>query len=98
VAEASHLVNDLLIAEVGIKDYGDFDNQEIANKFNVKKEDFPVLKLFVQGKDKPIDYGNKDFDADTIKKFIRSSSNVYIGLPGCLESFDGIAANVRDSS
>jgi endoplasmic reticulum protein 29 len=86
-----------LIAEVGIKDYGDFDNQEIANKFNVKKEDFPVLKLFVQGKDKPIDYGNKDFDADTIKKFIRSSSNVYIGLPGCLESFDGIASNVRES-
>jgi ERp29, N-terminal domain len=89
-------VNDLLIAEVGIKDYGDFDNQEIATKFKVKKEDFPVLKLFIQGKDEPIDYGQKDFDADAIKKFIRSSSNVYIGLPGCLENFDGIASKVGD--
>lgn len=87
-------MNDLLIAEVGIKDYGDFDNQEIANKFKVKKEDFPVLKLFIQGKEEPVDFGHNNFDADTIKKFIRSNSNVYLGLPGCLESFDGIALNV----
>lgn len=87
-------MNDLLIAEVGIKDYGDFDNQEIANKFKVKKEDFPVLKLFIKGKEEPVDFGNNNYDADTIKKFIRSNSNVYLGLPGCLESFDGIALNV----
>jgi endoplasmic reticulum protein 29 len=85
---------DLLVAEVGIKDYGDYENAELAKRFNVKKEDFPVLKLFLQNSDEPIDYVSKDFKADAIKKFIRSKSGVYIGLPGCLESFDGIAIKV----
>ncbi|XP_059490427.1 endoplasmic reticulum resident protein 29 [Neocloeon triangulifer] len=91
VAEASHLLPDLLVADVGVKDYGDNDNSDLAKKYDVKKENYPVVKLFVQGKAEPIDFTSKDFTAEELKKFIRSNSGVYIGLPGCLESFDALA-------
>jgi len=94
VAEASNLLPDLLVAEVGVKDYGDFENADLAKRFKVKKEDLPVLKLFIQGEDEPIDYNSKDFQADSVKKFISSKSGVYIGLPGCLEQFDEVAFKV----
>ncbi|CAB3370004.1 Hypothetical predicted protein [Cloeon dipterum] len=97
VAEASHLQSDLLIADVGVKDYGDNENADLAKKFEVKKEDYPAVKLFVQGKDAPIDFKGKDFNADELKKFIRSNSGVYIGLPGCLEKFDAIAIKFASS-
>ena len=45
LAEEAADVNDLLVAEVGVKDYGDKDNEDLAQKFNVKKEDFPVVFL-----------------------------------------------------
>ena len=40
-------VEDLFVGEVGIKDYGDKDNADLAERFSVKKEDFPVVILFV---------------------------------------------------
>ena len=39
-------VEDLFVGEVGIKDYGDKDNTDLAERFKVKKEDFPVVILF----------------------------------------------------
>lgn len=41
-------VEDLFVGEVGIKDYGDKDNVELADRFNVKKDDFPVVILFMK--------------------------------------------------
>ena len=34
-------VDDLLIGEVGVKDFGDNENEDIAERFGAKKEDFP---------------------------------------------------------
>lgn len=34
-------VEDLLIGEVGVKDFGDNENEDIAERFGAKKEDFP---------------------------------------------------------
>lgn len=84
---------DLLIAEIGVKDYGDKENQDLANRFGVKKDDFPALKLFQQDKlDKPISFSDKDnFKVDAIKSFIALHSNVKLILEGCLEEFDDIA-------
>lgn len=49
---------DLLIASVGIKDYGEKDNEQLGLRYGVKHDGvFPVLKLFLNGNvEKPIDY------------------------------------------
>lgn len=75
MSEAAYSVNDLLIAEVGVKDYGDKDNADLADRYGIKKDDFPVVKLFVKGKKDPLTFSG-DFKAENIQKFIRLNSGV----------------------
>lgn len=91
VAEAAHTVPDLLVGEVGVKDYGEKENADLAERYKVNKDDFPAVKLFVAGVSEPYTFSDSEFTADNVKKFIRTKSNVHIGLPGCLEAFDKIA-------
>lgn len=90
LAAAGRGADNLLVAEVGVKDYGDMENMDLQERFGVKKDDFPVVKLFVQGQEDPIDFEG-EFNEDGLKKFIRQHSQVYIGLENCLEKFDRIA-------
>jgi len=93
VCEASSNIDDLLVVEVAVKDYGEKENTELAKKYGAEKDDFPVIKLFVQGKPEPVNFDKtEEFTADNLKKFIRSKSGVYIGCTGCLKAFDEIAA------
>lgn len=92
IAEAARTVPELIVAEVAVKDYGEKENQELAEKYDVKKEDFPLLKLFVRDKEEPVSYAGENFKADDIKKFIRENSGVYIGLSACVEKFDKLAS------
>lgn len=87
---------ELLVAEVGVKDYGDMENMDLAERFGVVKEDFPRVFLFVSGKDEPVQFDGQ-FTAEELKKFIRRNSNAYIGLEGCLESFDRLADKIMTS-
>lgn len=80
---------DLLVAEVGVKDYGDNENMDLAERFGVVKDDFPVVKLFMTGKEDPINFEG-EFNEENLKKFIRRHSQIYIPLEGCLEVFDRI--------
>jgi len=98
VAEAAHTVPDLLVGEVGVKDYGEKENADLAERYKVNKDDFPVVKLFVAGVSEPYTFSDTEFTADNIKKFIRTKSNVHIGLPGCLEAFDKIAAKFSQAT
>lgn len=101
VSEAAFTLPDLLVGEVGVKDYGDQENSDLAQRYKVSKEDFPVVKLFVEGKVEPYTFtpdSPEDFNADNIKKFIRSTSGIYIGLPGCLEKFDRLVASFIDET
>lgn len=47
---------DILVAEVGVKDYGDKENVDVAERYKIVKEDYPVMLLFQQGKTEPIRY------------------------------------------
>jgi endoplasmic reticulum protein 29 len=51
-------VEDLLVGEVGIKDYGEKDNNDLGDRFGVNKEDYPVVVLFLkdQKSGKVMDY------------------------------------------
>ena len=93
IAKESLDVGDLFIGEVGVKDYAERDNERLAERFDVSKEDFPAVILFVQegegGKEGNLlhfRYGEK-LTADGLKSFIRQNG-IYLSLPGCIEEFD----------
>ncbi|XP_030756553.1 endoplasmic reticulum resident protein 29 [Sitophilus oryzae] len=92
--------HDILFAEVGIKDWGEQENQKLAERFGIKsKQEWPALRLFVKGEDEPFSFNsNHLWTADEIKKFIREHSNIYLGLQGCIERFDRLAAEFAASS
>ena len=77
---------DLLVAEVNINEYGDQENQDLAQTYGVKIEDYPVYKLF-RGSSDPT--AALTFDG-TVKKrtqvlsFLKQNG-VYVGLPTCIE-------------
>ncbi|KAL1502592.1 hypothetical protein ABEB36_007714 [Hypothenemus hampei] len=94
VAEELKDSDDILFAVIPIKDFSDHDNQKLAERFGVMtKKDWPALRLFVKGEDEPFALNNNHiWNVNEIKKFIKEHSNVYLGLPGCLETFDKLAA------
>jgi len=90
VAEATLEQKEMLIAEIHVADYGDKENSDLAERFGVTKDDFPVYKLFVQGKSEPITYSGDVKNADSIKKFLIRESGLWLGLPACIEEFDNM--------
>lgn len=80
----------ILVATVGVKDYGDKDNVDVAERYKVVKEDYPVLFLFKEGNAEPIRYKG-EFKKDEMLRFVRQTSGEWIGLPGCSEKFDSLA-------
>ena len=84
---------DLLVADVGVRDYGEKENEDIANRYAVKKDDFPQIRLFLNGDlEKPIAFDGNDFKADAIKTFVKQKAGIKILLDSCLEEFDELAA------
>ncbi|VEN62140.1 unnamed protein product [Callosobruchus maculatus] len=92
-------VKPLLLAQVGVKDYGDKENVDFAAKYGIKdKNDLPALRLFVQGEDEPFVFEkHMPWNEENLKKFIRDHTNIYLGLPGCLEAFDKLAEKFMES-
>lgn len=62
-------------------------------RYGLSKADFPVVKLFVNGHQEPYTFDDKDFNQENLQKFVikYSKSLLYIGLPGTIEEFDGLA-------
>ncbi|BES97372.1 Endoplasmic reticulum protein [Nesidiocoris tenuis] len=91
VCESAAPVENLLVAEVQVKDYGEKDNQDLAQKYGARKKDFPALKLFLKGKEEPLNYETSkhgDVSPKNIKKFIKSSAGIHVSQPGCIQAFD----------
>lgn len=98
IAAATKDSHDLLVGEVRVKDYGNKDNSDLAARYGIKSESFPAVLLFLQGKSEPIPFlpeKENDFTADSIKRFIKIKSGVYLGLPGCVEQLDRLAEEFR---
>lgn len=54
--------SDLVVGEVGIKDYGDKENEDLGLKYGVKQADLPQMLLFRQNDlENPIKFDGKWF-------------------------------------
>jgi len=86
---------DIIVAEVGIKDYGEKENSDFGDRFGVVKDDYPVVKLFVNGDvDNPVTFkytGEEDFKLDNLKTFIKKNSGLKLLLDQCIGELDDIA-------
>lgn len=91
-------IDDLLFAEVGVKDYGDHDNEEFVKKYGASNANFPVVKLFLKGRDDPITFDDKNgFTNEELRRFILMNTGIYIGLPGCIRELDLLALKFMKS-
>lgn len=89
-------VEDLLVGEVGVKDYGEKDNEELGKRFGAEKDTYPVVMLFIRDEatKKLLEHkfpADEDFKADNLKSWIKRHAGIYLPLPGCLEDFDKLA-------
>ncbi|XP_059052125.1 endoplasmic reticulum resident protein 29 [Achroia grisella] len=99
LAKDAKELDDLLIAEVGVKDYGEKDNEQLANKYGATKDNFPVVKLFIKGKDEPIPFDeSRGFTSDELRRFIREKTGMYLSLPGCVKELDKLAQKFMKAS
>lgn len=73
VSESLKNNEDILIGEVGIQDFGDFENKDLADRFNLKKSDLPTLLLFNQKdlKNPKRFSSTESFTEDKIKQFVQ---------------------------
>lgn len=93
LARDAKLVDSLLVGEVGVKDYGERDNEGLARKYGLSKESFPAVKLFLKGKSEPVTftYDDVDFTTDELRKFVKKYSGIHLSLPGCVPELDQLA-------
>lgn len=97
--EHNVLVKDLLIGDVHAKDYGDKDNWSLLKRFEINEKEMPAIVLIKPTEDpsKWVRYpAEKPVTGDNLKNFIRENTNLYIGLSGCDEELDKIAASFME--
>jgi len=83
----------MLVADVGVSEYGDKDNSDISDRYSIKSEDFPQYRLWLKDSGSPgaptIYAGEKK--ADGFLRFVQEKAGVWIGLPGQVKELDTIA-------
>lgn len=97
-SEESSKINDLLFAEVGVKDYGEMDNENLAESYGITRDDYPAVRLYKKSTKDPISFPNDaEFTVDSLRTFVRDNTDIYIGLAGCLEQYDNLAKEFMTS-
>uniref|UniRef100_A0A1I8MQK1 Protein windbeutel n=1 Tax=Musca domestica TaxID=7370 RepID=A0A1I8MQK1_MUSDO len=94
-SRAAHSVtDDLLIGTVGIKDYGDNENKELGERYNIDDKNFPGIMLFRHGVKDFLHFPEHlDVTVDNLKTFVTSNTELFIGKEGCLKEFNELAKN-----
>ncbi|XP_073846007.1 endoplasmic reticulum protein 29-like protein wbl [Musca autumnalis] len=94
-SRAAHAVtDDLLIATVGIKDYGDNENKELGERYDIDDKKFPGIMLFRHGVNDFLHFPEHlDITVDNLKTFVSSNTELFIGKEGCLKEYNELAKN-----
>lgn len=94
-AKSAHrATKDLLIATVGIKDYGDLENKALGERYKVDEKNFPAIFLFKGNAEEYIQLpSHKDVTVNNLKAFINSNTHYYIGRDGCIKEFNEALKN-----
>jgi hypothetical protein len=73
VAENLKNSDDIVVGEVNVQDFGDLENKDLADRFGLQNQEFPVVMLFRQNDlNKPIRFDStEEFTADRIKQFVK---------------------------
>merc|ERR1712215_323717 len=89
-AKDAAVAGDLFVGEVGIKDYAEKENQDLAERFGVTKDDYPTAILFVKNAEGKLEHFRfvGELKVESLKNFVRQKSGIYLPLPGCIEAFD----------
>lgn len=74
----------MLSCEVGVSEYGDKDNLDLAARFGIMIGQFPQLRLWTKGAAsdaEPIKYTGV-MQSEPLLRFVQEKAGVWIGLPG----------------
>lgn len=101
-AKETRDVDDLLVADVGVKDYGEKDNEALARRYGAHKDNFPAVRLFIREEEgeptmKTFDESN-GFTTDALRKFVIGNANLYLSSPGCVKELDKLANKFMKAS
>merc|ERR1719378_1146820 len=92
-AETVRETSGILLAEVGVNDYGDKDNDDLRARFDISADDFPVYKAFTTASGmSPIDY-TRDITTEGLATFVKTDLGIWVGLSGCVEALDALATD-----
>lgn len=88
--------SDLLMGMVGVKNYGEFQNKQLAERFHIKSDDFPVVVLFRRERKDHVFYPTDgSFTVEDLKSFLRNHTSLYISCNDCLKEFDELVGNFQ---
>ena len=62
-----------------VSEYGDKENDQLRERFNINKDDFPVYKLFKQDEDDPTDFKG-EIKVDELSRFVKKEAGLWIGV------------------
>ena len=66
--------------EIPIMEHGERENEQLGKDYGVKKPDYPVYKLFLNGDLKPIDYTGDKTEND-LKQFLSKHTSIDTVVP-----------------
>jgi len=89
LCKLAYAVPKFFIGEVPVQEYGDKENDDLRERFGLKKDDFPVYLLFNQVNEKGLKYSG-DIKADDISGWLRRNQ-VRMPSIGTIEELDVLA-------
>jgi len=89
LCKISHKVPNFLVAEVPVQEYGDKENDDLRERYKLKKDDFPVYFLFNEANKDGLKYSGS-IKADDMAAWLRRSK-IPVPSIGTIAELDEIA-------